>query len=223
MLTNVYINLFLNTVAEIDPIFGANMWKILLNLLLIVVACILFIVGTYLKEKVVSIWKRKKLTPKKLRSDVVRDNKIYSILGQMEEKFHCDRAFVFLLHNGGAFGNGIDMKKMSCVYEVTRLGIEPTIQKCQSLLLTGMPAAVQTIIESNEKPFHVKVKDIKQSHFKQMLVRHGVELFVIRALHQGDRIIGFIGVDYCWEYDQNIQDISLNEYALQCESLLSGN
>lgn len=220
ILTSIIITTINDTALNFT---SEDLRDVILKFMLIVLACVSFILATYLKEKIIDFWKKKNLTPKKLKKDVVRDHKIYSILGQMEEKFHCDRAFLFLLHNGGSFGNGLDMKKMSCVYEICRLGIEPTIQNNQALLLTGLPAAVQTIIDSQEKPICLKTGDIENEHFKSMLVRHGVEIFLIRALTKGNRIIGFIGVDYCWEYDQPIDTDFLDQYAVQCESLLSGN
>lgn len=206
-----------------DKILGIDVQTIIVNSSLMISACVLFIIASHMKDIATAIWKKKKLSPKKLKDDVERDQRIYSTLGQMEERFHCDRANIYLLHNGGSFNNGIDMQKMSCVYEICRLGIGPNLHQNQSLLLTGMPDCVAAILEAHHRAFHIKTKDLKNSQWKATLVRHGIEVLVLKALTQGNRIIGFIGIEYCWEYDKDIKSITLNEYAIQCESLLSGN
>lgn len=123
------------------------------------------------------------------------DLKMQDILTELRMMYDCDRAFVYLFHNGGAYLDGSPMKKMSMIYESVRRGVSYEATNSRDLCVSTVPALTD-IISSQVSQF-VEVKTMKEDFFKHLLESRNVNISAYCPLKRGLQIIGFIGIHYC--------------------------
>lgn len=110
-----------------------------------------------------------------------------------------DRAYVFLYHNGGMSTSGLYFQKMSCVCEVVGQGVLPLSGCSQQLYRASYAYLCERLkqfsyVEVNDRE---TVKSTDGFMYNEFVSRHSHSSY-FRAIKDADnRVIGFVGVDYC--------------------------
>lgn len=110
-----------------------------------------------------------------------------------------DRAYVFLYHNGGISTSGLYFQKMSCVCEVVNQGVLPMSNNSQQLYR----ASYSYLCEGLKENYYVKVDDretletVDGFMYNELVSRHSHSSYFRAIKDINNKVIGFVGVDYC--------------------------
>jgi len=131
---------------------------------------------------------------------------VKSVLRELLLQTHASRAFVFEFHNGTNNFGGLPFVYMSNTYEV--LGQTATSQMAarQKMPFTLYDSLITKIL--NEEVVTVdtrnRVGDFDSLVYKTIEKRGTTVLICTKLIDEHKRIIGFLGVDFCGDFDKTI-------------------
>jgi len=170
-------------------------------------AVLLGIVGVFYKH--VRRWANKWLgandvapfTQGTLRANSQVDFAIRESLIRLQERTKADRAYVVALHNGGYDASGFKFTKMSCRYEVVKLGASREMQNSIDMSLSEYPEIAEKLTGSDDVTTVCVASLSKGAVLKQFLMTQGVTCILghrifLRAKGM-DVLYGFIGISFC--------------------------
>ena len=96
--------------------------------------------------------------PKRIKKQSSIDIEIISRMEQVKELLGADRVQIYEFHNGVHYANGRSALKVSCSYEVCRVGIKACQMYLQSIPLSCIPQFIKKLLNENE----MKVNDLKE-------------------------------------------------------------
>jgi hypothetical protein len=126
----------------------------------------------------------------RLDSDVLIENALYDLM----ESTNADRAYVFRFHNGVNYYNGEHKSKMSCDFEVTRVGISSEAQRLQDIPVGLYANWIKDVV--NYKMIHPDVNEIQDVRTRLELQRQGINAIGVVPYYRKGKILALIGVDY---------------------------
>lgn len=127
------------------------------------------------------------------------NNKIHNELSLLLQKLSCDRAYVYLYHNGGVSSSGLFFQRMSCISEVVSSGVLPLSGESQSLHRSSFSRMCNQIQRSGEwySEDINNLKDVDGFLYQRFRSTHSESVFAAALKSCQGQVIGFIGVDYC--------------------------
>lgn len=82
--------------------------------------------------------------PKQSKIDI----KVLKRMEEVKELLNADRVHVYEFHNGEHYANGRSALKVSCTYEVCKVGIKIVQKDCLSIPISCMPKYIAAILDS---------------------------------------------------------------------------
>ena len=129
----------------------------------------------------------------------VINNKIYQEVRGVLNALKADRVYVALYHNGGTSSSGLYFQKMSCICEVVSQGILPMSSSCQNLHQSSYMLFIDKLKEKSEILLSdtQTLKGIDNFLYQELVSRHAQSAYFRALKDSNDRVVGFLGVDYC--------------------------
>lgn len=144
--------------------------------------------------------------------DIV-NNKIHVELSLLLQSVGCDRAYIYLYHNGGVSSSGLFFQRMSCISEVVSPGILPVSDISQQLHRSSY-SRMLNIVQDEGQWFVEDTGSLLESDgflFQRFKSTHTESAYMSGLRSSQGHVIGFVGVDYCsLNYDQE-KDFILKE------------
>jgi hypothetical protein len=96
--------------------------------------------------------------PKRIKKQSSIDIEIINRMEEVKELLGADRVQIYEFHNGVHYANGRSALKVSCSYEVCRVGIKACQMYLQSIPLSCIPQFIKKLLNENE----MKVNDLRE-------------------------------------------------------------
>lgn len=184
--------------------FSVNILSIinLLLILTIAVFVVLFYISKLKKDNVVTVVHETIGVKEASLFDVV----IMQILCKAQMETNSSKVVLARFHNGGAFSNGIDMKKFTVTHETPGGGKEPLMDKMMGRFNSRYPS---TILQLSTCDYFClsDINDSVDNAFKKDMEYYGfnsANLFMIRQLGIG-AAEGFVGVFFKYTNVMNLE------------------
>lgn len=131
---------------------------------------------------------------KKITREISQSKLIQTILEQQLQEYNCQRAFILQRHNGGKFGTGKSMTKLSTTFEALEDGVSTEFKEYQNLpmsLYTGLIESVTT----NRGIFPI-VEEIDDLLTRAFFAQRGTKSAVAYPVNKNGELQGIIGFEW---------------------------
>jgi len=160
-----------------------------------------------------------------LKKDIVissldNDIAITDSLDDLLETTKADRAYIFRFHNGVQYYNGTHKSKMSCDYEVVRLGVQREAERLQDIPTGLYSRWIKDVIRG--QMFITDVSKMTDLRAKHTLQQQGIKAVAVVPYYRNGQVFALIGVDYITEQSEesiNKFNINKNEKKAQFRTL----
>lgn len=136
---------------------------------------------------------------------------IQTILRQRMEELGAQRVFILQRHNGGKFGNGKSMNKLSTTFEVLEEGVSAEYKNYQNLPITLYSSFIDDIVAN--KAIYIDVSDVDDIITRSFFVQRGTKSAIVYPIYLNNDLIAVIGfewthnaIDYDSIYDEVMED-----------------
>jgi len=166
-----------------------------------------------------------------------REQQINDHLVELRVRSESCRAYVFKFHNGEYFSPKDPLWKTTCTNENCRAGVSYKNRACRAILNSSIIEIISPIFGgscsngigvidtegctcetkcvSPHGVFYYEVNNMSECSSKAFLIEHGIQKMLLSPLIDGNRIYGFVGIDYTT--DISIEDVKANQIHL-CNS-----
>ena len=127
-------------------------------------------------------------------SSLENDIAITDALDDLLEKTDSDRAYIFRFHNGVQYYNGTHKSKMSCDYEVVRVGVQREAERLQDIPTGLYSRWIRDVIRG--KMFITDVSKMTDLRAKYTLQQQGIEALAVTPYYRDGKVFALIGIDY---------------------------
>lgn len=117
---------------------------------------------------------------------------INSILEDLRNYFHCDRAMIFEFHNGGSNLSGLSFQHMSVTFERNALCEYPIANDFQKLALSLFPNLIKDLEETDCLYLNIGEKELEYQSFCKVLKKENIVDSVIIPIYGIEYPLGFI-------------------------------
>lgn len=169
------------------------------------ISIIAVILSWWLKYKF-GVYKVKKSTRQLSQSKLIQ-----TILRQRMSEMDAQRAFILQRHNGGKFGNGKSMNKLSTTFEVLEEGVSAEYKNYQDLPITLYSSFIDDIVA--KKAIYIDVTDVDDIITRSFFVQRGSKSAVVYPIYLNNDMIGVFGfewthsiIDYENMHDEVMED-----------------
>ena len=131
---------------------------------------------------------------KKITREISQSKLIQTILEQQLSEYGCQRAFILQRHNGGKYGTGKSMTKLSTTFEALEEGVSTEFKEYQNLPLTLYSTMVDTII--SERGIFPSVEAIDDILTRAFFLQRGTKSAVMYPVLKGTELIGVVGFEW---------------------------
>lgn len=131
---------------------------------------------------------------KKITREIANSKLIQTILQQQLEEYGAQRAFIMQRHNGGKYGTGKSMTKLSTTYEALADGVSTEFKEYQNLPITIYSVFVDTVI--GEHGLFPNVEDINDILTKAFFTQRGTKSAAVYPIMRGTEITGIVGFEW---------------------------
>jgi len=156
------------------------------------VSSVITIVGVIL-----SWWLKRKYGEYKTNTttrELKQQQLVQTILEQKLEEFGAQRAFIIQRHNGGKFGTGKSMNKMSTTYEALEEGVSTEFKNHQNLPMTLYTNFVTSVVEYNS--LYPVVDDVDDILTKAFFVQRGTRSAIVFPIKKNNEFLGMVGFEW---------------------------
>ena len=151
---------------------------------------------------IVTILKAKKeiknSLPNKIKTQCNINLDIIDKMERVKEVTGAARVHFYDFHNGGHYANGRSALKVSCSFEVVRIGVKAYQKELQAVPLSCIPKFVRTLLDNNTMKVN-NIEDLKEKMpaTYQLKYDQGVKSFfdIIINNKQGQPV-GFLGIQF---------------------------
>lgn len=131
---------------------------------------------------------------RKINHEISQSKLVQTILEQQLNEYGAQRAFILQRHNGGKFGTGKSMTKLSTTFEALEDGVSTEFKEYQNLpisLYSGLVDAVR-----NERGIFPLVEDIDDILTRAFFAQRGTKSAVIYPITRGVELVGMVGFEW---------------------------
>lgn len=136
----------------------------------------------------------------KLEKQLNKSELIQTILEQQLEEYNCQRAFILEYHNGGKFGTGKPMSKISTTYEAVEEGTSREFREYQNLHISLYSRFIE-LARKNEGIFPVS-EEIPDILTRTFFLKRGVKSAVVYPIRRGNDLIALVGFEWTHTEDE---------------------
>jgi hypothetical protein len=144
---------------------------------------------------------------KKITKEISESKLIQTVLEQQLEEYGCQRAFILQRHNGGKYGTGKSMTKLSTTYEALEEGVSTEFKEYQNLPMSLYSGLVDSA--SNNKAIFPLVDSIDDLVTKAFFNQRGSKSAVVFPVRKGMELMALVGFE--WTHKAKNMDSFLSE------------
>lgn len=135
-----------------------------------------------------------KYKARKNKKDMMKSKLIQTILEQQLVELSAQRAFLFQRHNGGHYGTGKSMDKISTTHEAIEEGVSAEFHNFQNLPMSLWSTFLDNVIRN--KAIYPSVDEIDDILTKAFFTQRGTRSAIVLAINKGDIFIGMVGFEW---------------------------
>lgn len=131
---------------------------------------------------------------RKITREISQSKLVQTIIEQQLHEYGAQRAFVLQRHNGGKYGTGKSMNKLSTTFEALEEGVSTEFKEYQNIpmsLYSGMVDVVQ-----NERGIFPITEDIDDILTRAFFTQRGTKTAVIYPILRGVDLVGMVGFEW---------------------------
>ena len=131
---------------------------------------------------------------RKITREISQSKLVQTIIEQQLNEYGAQRAFILQRHNGGKYGTGKSMNKLSTTFEALEEGVSTEFKEYQNLpmsLYSGLVDVVQ-----NERGIFPIVEDIDDILTRAFFVQRGTKTAVVYPILRGIELVGMVGFEW---------------------------
>jgi hypothetical protein len=140
---------------------------------------------------------------KKVNREISQSKLVQTILEQHLHEYRAQRAFILQRHNGGKFGTGKSMNKLSTTFESLEDGVSTEFKDCQNLptsLYSGLVDSVQT-----DRGLFPIIEDIDDILTRAFFSQRGTKSAIVYPIFRGPELIGMVGFEWTHKVEKSIE------------------
>jgi hypothetical protein len=153
---------------------------------------------------------------KKITREISQSKLVQTILEQHLTEYSAQRAFILQRHNGGKYGTGRSMNKLSTTFEALEDGVSTEVKEYQNLPMSLYSGMIDSAI--TERGIFPIVEDIDDILTRAFFVQRGTKSAVIHPIMRGMELVGIIG----FEWTHKIKNIENSIIELKQDGKLIG-
>jgi len=131
---------------------------------------------------------------KKITREISQSKLVQTILEQHLTEYHAQRAFILQRHNGGKYGTGKSMNKLSTTFEALEEGVSTEFKEYQNIPISLYSGMIDTVI--SERGIFPLVEDIDDILTRAFFVQRGTKSAVAYPIMRGVELIGIVGFEW---------------------------
>ena len=131
---------------------------------------------------------------RKITREISQSKLVQTILEQQLQEYGAQRAFILQRHNGGKYGTGKSMTKLSTTFEALEEGVSTEFKEYQNLpisLYSGLVDVVQ-----NERGIFPIIEDIDDILTRAFFTQRGTKTAVVYPISRGADLVGMVGFEW---------------------------
>ena len=136
--------------------------------------------------------------PKKIKKQSSIDIEIINRMERIKELLGADRVQIYEFHNGVHYANGRSALKVSCSYEVCRVGVKACQMYLQSIPLSCIPQFIKELLNENLMKIN-SLEDIKNKMPETYELKKSQQVasfYDIVLNNKEQEPIGFLAIQY---------------------------
>ena len=153
-------------------------------------------VGIYKFLEWLKAKKVEKLKAKKKRIDWVNSVNVNNHIVSSQAMLRAERGNLFSFHNGGDFQDGRGMLKFSCDLESLKSGVSSLLPEFKEKLQSHFISIILPIKENIKDTIEIFIDEMPECPFKNIMIKHAVHKFYIKAVVKDKEAVGFILMTY---------------------------
>ena len=131
---------------------------------------------------------------KKITREISQSKLVQTILEQHLTEYHAQRAFILQRHNGGKYGTGKSMNKLSTTFEALEEGVSTEFKEYQNIPISLYSGMIDTVI--SERGIFPLVEDIDDILTRAFFVQRGTKSAVAYPIMRGVELVGIVGFEW---------------------------
>lgn len=144
---------------------------------------------------------------RKINREISQSKLVQTILEQHLQEYGAQRAFVLQRHNGGKYGTGKSMTKLSTTFEALEDGVSTEFKEYQNLPISLYSGLIDTV--QGERGIFPIVDDIDDILTRAFFAQRGTKSAVVYPISRGPELIGMVGFE--WTHKTKNMDSSIVE------------
>ena len=131
---------------------------------------------------------------RKITREISQSKLVQTILEQQLNEYGAQRGFILQRHNGGKYGTGKSMTKLSTTFEALEEGVSTEFKEYQNLpisLYSGLVDVVQ-----NERGIFPIIEDIDDILTRAFFTQRGTKTAVVYPISRGADLVGMVGFEW---------------------------
>ena len=131
---------------------------------------------------------------RKITREISQSKLVQTILEQQLHEYGAQRGFIFQRHNGGKYGTGKSMNKLSTTFEALEEGVSTEFKEYQNLPISLYSGLVDVV--RNERGIFPIVEDIDDILTRAFFVQRGTKTAVVYPVSRGAELVGMVGFEW---------------------------
>lgn len=144
---------------------------------------------------------------KKITREISQSKLIQTILEQQLHEYGAQRAFILQRHNGGKYGTGKSMTKLSTTFEALEEGVSTEFKEYQNLPMSLYSNMIDSTM--TERGIFPVVEDIDDILTRAFFVQRGTKSALIYPVLRGIELIAIVGFE--WTHKVKNMESSMSE------------
>ncbi len=131
---------------------------------------------------------------KKITREITQSKLIQTVLEQQLSEYNAQRAFILQRHNGGKYGTGKSMNKLSTTFEALEDGVSTEFKEYQNLPMSLYSGMVDAAI--SERGIFPVVENIDDILTRAFFTQRGTKSAIIYPVMRGLELVGIVGFEW---------------------------
>lgn len=131
---------------------------------------------------------------KRYNKDLSQSRLIQTILNQQLTEHNAQRAFILQQHNGGKYGTGKSMNKLSTTYEALEEGVSAEFHNYQNLPMSLYSNFADSVAKKTS--IYPDVEEIDDILTRAFFVQRGTKSAIVFPVFKGEDFVGMVGFEW---------------------------
>jgi len=140
---------------------------------------------------------------KKINREISQSKLVQTIIEQQLDEYGAQRAFILQRHNGGKYGSGRSMNKLSTTFEALEEGVSTEFKEYQNLPISLYSNFIDTV--QNERGIFPAVESIDDILTRAFFIQRGTKSAIVYPILKGVELIGIVGFEWTHKVEKNIE------------------